>query len=298
MAVIPSGVENGAAWEGATWTGRPKAERVGSERIKSLDVSERTRDVSTSLDTTTRLLASLHVYHDDGRHSGAMNMALDEALLEHATVPSIRFYQWYSPALSFGYFGNFNEVAMYEHERDLVRRWTGGGIVFHGDDLTYSIVIPVRDSVFAESSMNIYKKIHRALADALNGLDESAELTACNRHRSRRGALQVALRRTGDRRSLESAIMDRGSNCFANPVHADVMLNGRKIAGAAQRRTRRGLLQQGSIQGVDLENDLAEQFAHALSVNCSERQMSREVLDRARELAQQKYGADFWLRMR
>ena len=88
------------------------------------------------------------------------------------------------------------------------------------------------------------------------------------------------------------------NNCFANPVHADVMLNGRKIAGAAQRRTRRGLLQQGSIQGVDLENDLAERFARALSVNCSERQMSKEVLDRARELAQQKYGADFWLRMR
>ena len=88
------------------------------------------------------------------------------------------------------------------------------------------------------------------------------------------------------------------NNCFANPVHADVMLNGRKIAGAAQRRTRRGLLQQGSIQGVDLENDLAERFAHALSVNRSEHEISKEILDRARELAQQKYGADFWLRMR
>src|SRR5947209_380408 len=99
------------------------------------------------------------------------------------------------------------------------------------------------------------------------------------------------------RRSREPAISER-TYCFASPVHADVMLNGRKIAGAAQRRTRRGLLQQGSIQGVDLENDLAERFARALSVNCSERQMSKKVLDRARELAQQKYGADFWLRMR
>jgi lipoyl(octanoyl) transferase len=275
MAVIPSGVE------------------------ESLDVSEGTRDVSTSLDTTTRLLASLHVYHDDGGHSGAMNMALDEALLEHAAVPSIRFYQWHSPALSFGYFGKFTDVAAYAPAHDLVRRWTGGGIVFHGEDLTYSIVIPVRDPVFAESSMNIYKKIHRALTDALNGIGKRAELAAWNRYRSRRGALQVALRRTGDRRSLSSAVVDRRyNNCFANPVHADVMLNGRKIAGAAQRRTRRGLLQQGSVQGVDLENDLAERFAHALSVNCSERQMSKDVLDRARELAHQKYGADFWLRMR
>ena len=115
---------------------------------ESLDVSEGTRDVSTSLDMTRRLFASLDIYHGHAPDSAAMNMALDEALLEHATVPSIRFYQWYSPALSFGYFGNFNEVAMYEHERDLVRRWTGGGIVFHGDDLTYAIVVPANDPVF------------------------------------------------------------------------------------------------------------------------------------------------------
>src|SRR5437764_2986675 len=145
MAVIPSGVE------------------------ESRDVSGGTKDVSTSLDTTTRLLASLHVYHDDGAHSGAMSMALDEALLEHATVPSIRFYQWNSPALSFGYFGKFANVAAHATVRDLVRRWTGGGIVFHGDDLTYAIVIPANDNAFSESSMAIYEKVHRALCDALEG---------------------------------------------------------------------------------------------------------------------------------
>ena len=52
-------------------------------------------------------------------------------------------------------------------ERDLVRRWTGGGIVFHGDDLTYSIVIPASDPAFDESSIAIYEKIHRALCAAL-----------------------------------------------------------------------------------------------------------------------------------
>jgi lipoate-protein ligase A len=76
------------------------------------------------------------------------------------------------------------------------------------------------------------------------------------------------------------------------------MLNGRKIAGAAQRRTRRGLLQQGSIQYVDFGNGLSERFARALSANCSELEINRETLDRARELAQQKYRADAWLRRR
>ena len=167
-----------------------KAERVGSERIKSVDASEGARDVSTSLDMTTRLFTALHVYHDDTLHSAAMNMAIDEALLEHATVPSIRFYRWHSPALSFGYFGRFADVKSYTRESDLVRRWTGGGIVFHGDDLTYSIAIPASDAAFSESSISIYEGIHRALCRALNGIGERAESSTPSRIAARVGACQ------------------------------------------------------------------------------------------------------------
>jgi len=286
MAVIPSGVENGAAWEAATWTGRPKAERVGSERIKSLDASEGARDVSTSLDMTTRLFAALLVYHDDTAHSAAMNMAIDEALLEHATLPSIRLYKWHSPALSFGYFGKLADVADYAFERDLVRRWTGGGIVFHGDDLTYSIVIPASDAASGESSISIYGKIHRALAHALNGIGEGAVVA---------GGIDPSC---GSGFANRAAVTASGYSCFANPVRADVMIDGRKVAGAAQRRTRSGLLQQGSIQGVDLGKSFAQRFAEALSANCRERKMNKEILNRARELAQRKYGTDSWLRKR
>src|SRR4029078_9876877 len=115
-------------------------------------------DFSTSLGIT--IFAALDVYHDHTPHSAAMNMAIDEALLEYATIPLIRFYRWQSSALSFGYFGRFADIARYQRERDLVRRWTGGGIVFHGEDLTYSLVIPTSDTTFDESSMSIYEKIH------------------------------------------------------------------------------------------------------------------------------------------
>jgi lipoate-protein ligase A len=200
-----------------------------------------------------------------------MNMAIDEALLEAAKVPSIRFYRWHRPALSFGYFGKFGDVAKYASERDLVRRWTGGGIVFHGDDLTYSIVIPASDLVFAESSMSIYEKIHRALADALGENSKDAEL-ACGG--------------------------GRGDFCFANPVRSDVVVNGRKVAGAAQRRTRTGLLQQGSIQGIDLENGFAERFARELFRDCDTRNLPDTVQNRAQEIAARKYGTEDWLRKR
>jgi lipoate-protein ligase A len=250
---------------------------------------------------TKRLFATLEVYHDQAVHTAALNMALDEALLECATVPMIRFYRWQSPALSFGYFGRFADVAGYVSERALVRRWTGGGIVFHGEDLTYSIVIPGGDPAFAESSMSTYEKVHRGLCQAFLAEGMPAELSTVaavhDRRKSTSDELKVALQRTGNRRSLATALTERRyNNCFASPVHADVMIDGRKVAGAAQRRTRRGLLQQGSIQGIELGDNLIEQFAQALSSNCREQIVDEEILKLARELTQQKYGTEGWLR--
>ena len=216
-----------------------------------------------------------------------MNMAIDEALLEFVTIPLIRFYRWQFPALSFGYFDRFANVASYQFERDLVRRWTGGGIVFHGKDLTYSLVIPSRDTAFSESSTSIYERVHQALCDALSETGQPAVVAAAD---DRVPGSAIVATRTG--------ISDAGYSCFANPVRADVMIDGRKIAGAAQRRTRGGLLQQGSIQGVEFGNSLTEQFAQALSTNRCERKVDENILNRARELAEQRYGAESWLRKR
>src|SRR5213592_4390688 len=231
------------------------------------------------------MFAALDIYHDLSARAAAMNMAIDEALLEYATLPCIRFYRWHSPALSFGYFGRFAHVACYAGDRDLVRRWTGGGIVFHGDDLTYSIVIPANDKAFSESSMSIYEKVHCALRDTLEG-------------NGKRAVVAGGGDPGGAADAIRTAFSAGGYNCFANPVRADVMVDGRKIAGAAQRRTRRGLLQQGSIQGIDIGNGVAERFAQALSVNCCERKVDEEILQLARKLAEKKYGTEGWLRKR
>jgi lipoyl(octanoyl) transferase len=234
---------------------------------------------------TRSLFADLTIYHDESPHSAAMNMAIDEALLETVVVPTIRFYHWRSLALSFGYFGKFSDVAIYAAERDLVRRWTGGGIVFHGDDLTYSIVIPSSDAVFDESSIAIYERIHRALCGALVKTGQRAVVA---------GGVDPG----GFSAATRAAVNASGYNCFAKPVRADVMIDGRKIAGAAQRRTRRGLLQQGSIQGFARKTDLAQKFAQALSANCSDFEANEEIFRRAREFAQQKYGTESWQRRR
>jgi lipoate-protein ligase A len=246
------------------------------------------------------IFGALEAYHDDAARSAAMNMAIDEALLEMANIPSIRFYRWHSPALSFGYFGSFNYVASYAMQRDLVRRWTGGGIVLHGKDLTYSIIVPRKDPVFAGSSMSIYENVHRALCEALSVIGKHAELlpvaAVCDRRTIQDRSIHSA---EITRREINATVTDRRYNdCFATPVRADVLVDGRKVAGAAQRRTRAGLLHQGSIQQVDLVEDFARHFAKELSEDCSERKIDNELSDRAKEIAEKKYATQAWLRRR
>jgi lipoate-protein ligase A len=219
------------------------------------------------------LFTELDVYHDGAERSAAMNMAVDEALLEQATVPSLRFYRWNHPALSFGYFGRFADVAQQADKRDLVRRWTGGGIVLHGEDLTYTVVIPASAGLFRASSNAIYAAIHAALRDALAAGGQNAELAA-------------------------TAAPVVSEACFAKAVVADVTINGRKVAGAAHRRTRTGLLHQGSIQQIDISNGLASGFAHRLSAHCSERALDERISERAGEIAEMKYATNHWLQRR
>jgi lipoate-protein ligase A len=239
---------------------------------------------------TKGLFAALDVYQDAAPQTAAMNMAIDEALLEQVTQPSIRSYRWDHPALSFGYFGKFIDVSRYAVEHDIVRRWTGGGIVFHGNDLTYSVIIPGNDPLFAQSPTSVYEKIHQAIRDALAASGQRAELAEGRDAALRRSEAGVALRTA--QRAVPTNV------CFASPVLADVMVNGQKVAGAAQRRTRRGLLQQGSIQEVVLGQDFEMRFADHLSKECVVQKLSDAILERASEIAAQKYGTEAWLRKR
>lgn len=217
------------------------------------------------------LFERLVVYEDRTRAGAAMNMAIDEALLDLSSEPVLRFYGWLRPSLSFGYFGKFADVAAESDTRDVVRRWTGGGSVPHGDDLTYSLVTPATHPAFNHGPMAIYAALHAAIRDALLAEGWEAELAA----------------------APAPKISDA---CFANPVRNDVMLRGRKIAGAAQRRTRAGFLQQGSIQIPDLPPAFRDHFARALATTVEPREIPSPVLDRATVLASQKYGIDEWLR--
>jgi lipoate-protein ligase A len=219
------------------------------------------------------MLDALHVYDDREPKSAALNMAVDEAILAEAPAPILRFYRWRQPSVSFGYFGLYAEVASQSNERDVVRRWTGGGIVPHGDDLTYSVIIPKAHPFCARSSVEIYAVLHDAIRRALEANQIEATL-------------------------LDHAASRISEDCFANAVRADVMSNGRKIAGAAHRRSRTGLLHQGSIQQPDLPDRFRTDFAVTLCERYEKRMLTPALMGRAAGIAATKYETTEWLMRR
>ncbi|HKP04825.1 MAG TPA: hypothetical protein VJU77_15845 [Chthoniobacterales bacterium] len=219
------------------------------------------------------MLDGLQVFDDVEPKPAALNMAMDEALLTDSTTPVLRFYRWRRPSISFGYFGRYAEVAPESERRDIVRRWTGGGIVPHGSDLTYSVVVPRDHSFFQRSSLEVYAAVHDAICRALqaNGVD----------------ALLAG-----------SAAPKISEACFANAVRADVISGGHKIAGAAHRRSRTGLLHQGSIQRNDLPDRFREDFAALLCPRFERFTPPPKLDDRAAEIAEKKYATHEWLTRR
>ena len=200
-------------------------------------------------------------------------MAVDEALLASATAPSLRVYRWQKPALSFGYFGLFSIAAAQGRNREIVRRWTGGGVVLHGDDLTYSIIIPPRHCFLSHTSLEIYSAVHEAIRRALN-----------------KNGIDVTL--------ATSVPPNVSDDCFSNPVRADLICAGKKIGGAAHRRSRLGLLHQGSIQIIQLPQQFIEDFAGTLCDRFERKLISEELITRATAIAAERYETTAWLMRR
>jgi lipoyl(octanoyl) transferase len=163
---------------------------------------------------------------DSGPGQPAFNMALDEALLEampRLQTPALRFYAWTEPAASFGYLQKYSDVERLTPLRPLVRRPTGGGLVPHASDWTYSLVFPVVHAWYSLSALESYRRVHEWIQSAFARLDVATELAP-------------------DRRKAGPG------QCFEGFETSDLLWHGRKIAGAAQRRRRDGLLIQGSVQ--------------------------------------------------
>lgn len=211
----------------------------------------------------------------DGPASPAHNMAIDEALLREVQLPVLRIYEWNVPAVSLGYFQPFSIAG----DRPFIRRYTGGGLVDHDHDVTYTIVLPRAHPWMELSAPESYCLIHKGVQAALKACGISSELTP-----------------------EESPVASDA--CFQKPVRHDVVSGGQKLSGAAQRRTREGMLHQGSIllpdpsRNADLRKAFPAAFAAQLDLTLEPGPLTVAEAARVAGLEHERYSTDEWNRSR
>jgi len=173
---------------------------------------------------------------DTGPLTAGENMAIDEALLDcfvaGESSPALRTYGWSPPAFSYGRFQKPEEIIDLDRccadGIQVVRRITGGGVIYHANELTYSLVCP---SDFLAASSGVKAAFFRLTA-FLTGFYRNLGLPACH-----------AVEHYPDSKRLG----ERTPLCFAGVESCDIVINGRKIGGNAQRRLKKVIFQHGSI---------------------------------------------------
>jgi lipoate-protein ligase A len=161
------------------------------------------------------------------------NMAIDEALFlrynESLSRPTFRIYRWEPAALSLGYFQQPQKELFLDkiNESNIpyVRRITGGGIIFHDAELTYSLVCS-KDDLNIKSVKDSYRKLCSFIINTYKNLGLKASFA---------------------NEKADFKKKNFSSFCFASNQKYDILIEGKKIGGNAQRRKKNVVFQHGSI---------------------------------------------------
>lgn len=186
---------------------------------------------------------------------GSWNMAVDQALLEHCEGSgraTLRLYQWSPATLSLGYFQRYAERQTHlpSSGLDLVRRATGGGAIVHDRELTYSLCLPSVER-WSRANRELYDAVHRAILSALAEEGIAATLYGAGpvpgEPVAGKSAVDPRIGQTSELAGCGAGSTAARFLCFERRSAGDVILDGYKIGGSAQRRGKQALLQHGSI---------------------------------------------------
>lgn len=198
---------------------------------------------------------------DTGCNDPSINMECDASLLERAREferPVLHFYEWDGPSATFGHF--IDPAQFFHAEKQnlkIARRPTGGGIIFHIWDMAFSVLVPAHLPEYSTNTLDNYAFVNQAVRGALQDFMQLAPSDL------------VLIE--NDAVALNASC---GHFCMAKPTKYDVLLSGKKVAGAAQRKTKLGFLHQGSISLVLPD---AEYLARVLLPNAAVLQAMQQV---------------------
>lgn len=161
-------------------------------------------------------------------------MQLDQDLLNQlSSDPILHLYRWEKPSATYGYFIKPEEIFVLEnlkkHGIDIARRPTGGGVVFHIWDLAFSFLMPSEHKAFSNNPLENYQFVNKVVLHSMKEF------------------MQKYTNITLIAQSYATQDSRLQNFCMARPTIYDVILENKKIAGAAQRKKKQGYLHQGTI---------------------------------------------------
>ena len=222
----------------------------------------------------------------DSPRQACLNMAIDEMLVVSGQSV-LRFYAWSEPSITAGYFQNLKVIAKkFQAEEKgipVVRRLSGGGAVLHGQDLTFSLCLPVSNPFFPTDVKSSYLKINEAVRLGLKAQWPNLDYADCRTAGSSK--------KQSDQRV-----------CFDSPACYDLLLHGKKVLGSSQRRIGKALLHQAAVF-LKWEHDLLRQrilegFQSAWKVAFEEKALSAQEIRRAEEMEESRYASSEWALLR
>jgi lipoate-protein ligase A len=236
------------------------------------------------------------LFFEHGPQPPAWNMACDEWLLQNINrfdQPILRTYQWDRPSVTIGYFQKFpvDLAAKYT----IVRRPTGGALVYHDSDLTFTVVLP-KDHLWKKlRPEDRYHKIHERIRKIFELRGAATEL-----------APVAGLVEAGPVSTTPATIQNlptpsgrspSNAQCFIQHTRYDVLIGNTKVAGGAQRVTREGLLHQGSIQGgnqVRVSPDELRLTFQTFEITFRDAELSSDDFTQIGVLSEEKYQLPEW----
>ena len=236
----------------------------------------------------------------DPPYAGARNMSLDQAILESVDTlkkPTLRFYSWSPATLSLGYFQQLE--SRHNHrassEIEIVRRASGGGAIVHNHELTYSVTLPSSDR-WSKKNTDVYRIVHDGIIRVFETLGVKLE--------------------SFDKEVHTPPETSNDFLCFKRRTDGDLICQGFKVVGSAQRRAKNALLQHGSIllaqstyapelpgisdlQGSPIEVDefltsLCDEICRRLNFMGEKGQYSSDELNLARQIEQNRFANANW----
>ena len=164
----------------------------------------------------------------EGRATAAFHMQQDRELITHGRgAPLLRFYEWEKVCITTGMFIDAEKFVdlekCREHEIEIAKRPTGGGLLFHGHDMPFTLFFPANHPLFVLPIAQGCAEINDTIRHALSPWLPRDTKTSCV-GRSQRCEL-----------------------CMAQKTGFDLLWSGYKIGGCAQRKTKKGLLHQVSL---------------------------------------------------